>query len=99
MSSLDAFLSEIARTLRDDDLWLILADWLDEQGDPRGELARLRYALSQPGSAAERLALEERLSALLAAGVPPLVPQWTNRLGMTFVRLSPGRFWMGGGGG
>jgi uncharacterized protein (TIGR02996 family) len=99
MSRLEGFLASIAQNPRDDDLWLILADWLDEQGDPRSELVRLQHALRQQGSALECAAKEERLRTLLAAGVRPLVPRLTNSLGLEMVRLSAGAFWMGGGGG
>jgi len=99
MSRLEGFLSSIAENPRDDSLWLILADWLDEQDDPRGELVRLQDALRQPGPVPDRAAKEARLRALLAAGVQPLLPRLTNSLGMQLVRLSACTFWMGGSGG
>src|ERR1700719_3000206 len=95
MSRLEGFLSSIAENPRDDSLWLILADWLDEQGDPRGELVRLQHALRQPEPVPEREAEEERLRALRADGVQPCLPRLTNSIGMEFVLISPGTFLMG----
>ena len=34
MSDLDSFLNTIEANLGDDALWLVFADWLEEQGDP-----------------------------------------------------------------
>src|SRR5262245_41111937 len=38
---------------------------------------------------------KNRLLALLAGGVRPCLPSVTNTLGMTFVLIPPGTFWMG----
>ena len=46
-----------------------LMDWLDEQGDPRGELLRLLHTLTQELSPPQRPALEAQLRDLLERGV------------------------------
>jgi uncharacterized protein (TIGR02996 family) len=75
-------------------VWLILADWLEEQGDPRFELVRLchdrqfRPELPPP----ER---DERVRQLLAAGVAPCVPTLTNSVGMELALILAGKFLMG----
>jgi uncharacterized protein (TIGR02996 family) len=74
---------------------LVLADWLDEQGDPRGELVRVQLALRKASVVAERQALEERMQGLLAAGVRPCVPTLVNSVGMRLAFIPAGTFWMG----
>jgi uncharacterized protein (TIGR02996 family) len=93
-----ALLRSVAEEPADLDRWLVLADWLDEHTDPRGELMRLHVALRacEPGTDnPEVRRQEERLRELLAAGVRPCVPRFTNRIGMEFVLIPPGRFLMG----
>jgi uncharacterized protein (TIGR02996 family) len=74
--------------------WAALADWLEEQGDPRGELLRLTRSLLHVGGA-DRSAREERVCELLAAGVRPCWPVRSNSLGMRFAWCPPGSFLMG----
>jgi uncharacterized protein (TIGR02996 family) len=75
---------------------LILADWLDEQGDPRGELVRVRCALRKASAGPERRALEERMRGLLARGVRPCVPLLVNaQVGMRLAFIPAGTFRMG----
>lgn len=45
MSEQDAFLKEIVAHPADREVRLVFADWLEEQGDPRGELIRLQIQL------------------------------------------------------
>jgi uncharacterized protein (TIGR02996 family) len=72
--------------------WHILADWLEDQDDPRAELARLRYQLhTEP----ERADLVQRQGELLASGLAPIVPTWKNAFGVEFALVLPGSFWMG----
>jgi uncharacterized protein (TIGR02996 family) len=92
----EAFLWGLREEPDDSALRLIFADWLEEQADPRGELLRLTHALTHPLDYADRPALENRLRALLAEGVQPVGPRWTNELGMAFVWVPPGVFRMGG---
>ena len=74
--------------------WPILADWLEEQGDARAELVRLchdpRYRPDLSG--VER---DARVRVLLAAGLLPCVPAWTNSIGMKLVLIPAGKFLMG----
>jgi uncharacterized protein (TIGR02996 family) len=81
----------------DETSWLVLADWLEEQGDlPRAELLRAqRRLLGMRFKARGRRALEKRVQELLAAGVRPCVPALTNSLGMTFTLIPAGKFRMG----
>jgi uncharacterized protein (TIGR02996 family) len=79
----------------DDTARLALADWLEEQGDVRGELLRLHVALRQKPAGADLAACMARLRELLAAGVRPCVPRLTNPVGMEFALIPPGVFLMG----
>ncbi len=74
---------------------LLLADWLEERGDPRGELLRLTHHLTQRTDHANRPLLEERLRALVGAGVRPVIPFRTNSLAMQFAWIPSGTFLMG----
>jgi uncharacterized protein (TIGR02996 family) len=73
---------------------LVLADWLEDHGDPRHELIRLRH---QPGyrPTLNPHQRQERVVELLVGGLRPCVPEWTNALGMRFVWCPPGTFLMG----
>lgn len=73
---------------------LVFADWLEEQGDPRGELIRLLYDLHQP-RLRQRRERETRLRRLLTDGVPPVAPMVTNSIGMKLIAIPPGSFRMG----
>lgn len=78
----------------DNSLRLVFADWLDEHGDPRGELIRLTHTLTSSDPPGRRT-LEANLRALLTAGVPPIGPFFTNSLGMRFAWVPPGTFQRG----
>jgi uncharacterized protein (TIGR02996 family) len=90
----EAFLRALHEQPQEEASWLVLADWLEERGDPRGEVVRLSYQLRQP-LCADRQVREERLRQLLAAGVKPCVPRFTNSIGMHMVLIPPGTFLMG----
>jgi uncharacterized protein (TIGR02996 family) len=90
----EAFLAAIAEDPAEPTAWLALADWLEEQGDPRGELLRLTRTLLQPGGA-QREMQEERLRFLLAQGVRPCWPTTTNSIGVQFALIPAGTFLMG----
>src|SRR5438046_8601039 len=71
-----------------------MADWLEDRDDPRCELVRL---LHQP-EYRRNLAAEQRdarVRELLASGVPPVVPTIENSIGMRFVLIPSGTFFMG----
>jgi uncharacterized protein (TIGR02996 family) len=93
--TLEAFLQAIAANPQNGAAtWLVLADWLEEQNDPRSELVRL---LHQPVYQRERTAQQRdaRQREMLDL-VPPL---FENTLNAHFTWVPPGTFWMGGGGG
>ncbi len=75
----------------------ILADYLEERGDPRCELLRLSYTLKDIVEITpERLAMEQRLRELvLVEKLEPVMPRYTNEFGMEFVWIPPGKFLMG----
>jgi uncharacterized protein (TIGR02996 family) len=90
-----AFLQAILATPNDLSLRLVFADWLEERGDPRGELLRLTHTLTQEIDVPKRAKLETRLRRLLREGVQPIGPFWTNNVGMQFAVIPPGKFMMG----
>src|SRR5437867_3720552 len=94
MNTLNAFLDRITSEPDPSIPWLVLADWLEDQGDPRSELVRLFY---QPDYR-RGLPQEQRAARVrkLLDCVPPL---FENALNAHFAWVPPGTFWMGGGGG
>jgi uncharacterized protein (TIGR02996 family) len=90
-----AFLEALLGEPGDTGLRLVFADWLEERGDPRGELLRLTHALTQDTEQTGRQGCEERLRALLAEGVRAVGPFRTDPAGMTFAWVPPGTFLMG----
>jgi len=90
-----AFLQAMQENPEDTALRLVFADWLEERGDARGELIRLLHTLTQSIKVRGRKNLEDRLRALLASGVHPVGPFWTNSLGMKFAWIPAGTFLMG----
>ncbi len=104
MSDLDAFLEGIvadpANTLR----WLVMADYLEENGQPeRAELVRVHRELLRTCTATRetkaRKQLHARMMELMRAGVGPCLPQRTITLPggveMRFSFIPPGTFLMG----
>ncbi|MGF1580957.1 MAG: formylglycine-generating enzyme family protein [Gemmataceae bacterium] len=94
MSDFESLLSAIPN---DPNVAFILADYLEEKGDPRCELLRLSYTLKDIIEVTpERLAMEERLRELvLVEKLEPVMPRYTNEIGMEFVWIPPGKFLMG----
>jgi uncharacterized protein (TIGR02996 family) len=93
--TLDAFLQAmIADPLGAPTTWLVLADWLEDQGDPRAELVRLMY---QPEYDRDMPATDrdDRVRELLASGVGPVTPTLVNSIGMRLVLIPAGTFQMG----
>jgi uncharacterized protein (TIGR02996 family) len=89
----EAFLQALRDDPADDTTWLVLADWLEEAGDPRGELMRVLFDLRR--DCADREAREERLRRLLQQGVRPCLPRLTNSIRMELTLIPPGTFVMG----
>src|SRR5690242_7348522 len=81
----EAFHQSIVASPGDAALWLILADWLEENDDPRrAELLRLHRKLlatcCQSDQHPERPAWQARVVELLTLGVRPSVPRQTVAL-------------------
>lgn len=93
--NLDDLLTGSAAHPFEGDRWLILADWLEDQQDPRAELARLRYQYHYEPTHADFETRRARMVALWQQGMTPLVPTVTNALGTPFALIPPGAFWMG----
>jgi uncharacterized protein (TIGR02996 family) len=95
----EGFLADMVAHPHDATPWLVLADWLEERDDPRGELVRLlRLCWDEPRKKAFK-SRHARLQELFASGVRLPLPRFTNSLGMEFVWVPPGTFWRGGGNG
>jgi len=76
--------------------WSVLGDWLEDQGDPRADLVRLRVELAGPPQGERaHLRLVRRQAEILAAGVRPAVPAFVNEAGMEMVLIPAGSFLMG----
>ena len=73
---------------------LVYADWLDEQGDLRGELLRIQEELRHL-NVPRRAEKERRMHELLNEGVEPLVITHVTSVGMEMVLIFPGEFLMG----
>jgi uncharacterized protein (TIGR02996 family) len=104
MTTLDALLAGIIAEPLEETRWLVLADWLEEQDDPRrAELLRLHRRLlatcCEPDSHPERAQWQRRVVELQDGGVAPCVPQHTLMLpgGVPLVGsfVPPGSFLMG----
>lgn len=95
MNDEHAFLQEMQEKPDDTSLRLVFADWLKERGDPRGELIRLLHTLTQSIEVPEREKLEDRLRSLVASGVQPVGPFFTNSIGTKFAWIPAGTFLMG----
>lgn len=90
---IDEFLSMIAASPHDWPPRLVLADWLEERGDPRGEMIRLQHHLlsgnwGDPRSMA-------RLLKLIEQGIVAPCPQLVTSQGMELLLIPPGTFVMG----
>lgn len=72
----------------------VYADWLDDQGDPRGELLRIQEELRHL-HVSQRAQKESRMHELLCEGVEPLTITQMNSLGMEIVLIIPGEFMTG----
>lgn len=88
----DAFLQAMQKTPEDASLRLVFADWLEERGDPRAELIRLLHTLTQAVDVPHRQEQENRLRELVASGVKPVGPFFTNTIGMKFAWIPAGTY-------
>jgi uncharacterized protein (TIGR02996 family) len=94
-----AFLAALHESPNDEVTWLALADWFEDNGQPqRAELVRLvRQLRTVPvmKRTKARVVLEDRVAALLNAGVPPVALEVVNSIGMRLALIPPGVFRMG----
>jgi uncharacterized protein (TIGR02996 family) len=106
MSVLDGLLQSMVDRPACEANWLVLADWLEENDDPRrAELLRLHRKLlatcCEPGLHPGRQGWQARVVELLGQGVRPCVPQRAvvlnkrTKVTMTFAWIPPGTFLMG----
>jgi uncharacterized protein (TIGR02996 family) len=105
MNTLDALLAGVVADPLEQTRWLVLADWLEENDDPRrAKVLRLHRKLlatcCEPDAHPERAGWQARVVALLGAEVVPCVPRHTPELpgGVPLVGalVPPGPFLMGG---
>jgi uncharacterized protein (TIGR02996 family) len=89
-----AFLASIVAQPEDPSTWLILADWLEDQSDPRAELVRLTWSLQHDTTHSAFAQRQQRVQGLLASGVQPVVPR-LHLSGFDFVWIPPGSFRIG----
>jgi uncharacterized protein (TIGR02996 family) len=95
MTDETAFVCALEQSPEDTALRLVFSDWLQERGDPRGEVLQLTHTLTQATDVPHRPELEARLQALLRQGVQPVGPYWTNDVGIRFAWIPAGTFLMG----
>ncbi len=102
---LEALLTGIVDDPAEEARWLVLADYLEENDDPRrAELLRLHRRLvgtcCEPDAHPDRAGCQARVVELLVAGIDPCVPRHTLVLpgGVPLVGafVPPGSFLMGG---
>ena len=74
---------------------LVFAGWLEERGDPRSELIRLREGLLNDPTPMQRQLWEPRMQELIHNGVQPIQATWQNSIGMKFCWCPLGKFVMG----
>jgi uncharacterized protein (TIGR02996 family) len=91
-----AVLQAIHDNPSDETSWLVLADWLEENGQTdRADMLRLHRQLRDLHTDDERKPLEDRFQKMLRAGVRPCVPVLKNSIGMELALIPPGSFWLG----
>jgi uncharacterized protein (TIGR02996 family) len=102
MSVLDGLLRSLVEEPACETNWLVLADWLEENDDPRrAELLRLHRQLlatcCEPDRHPGRRKWQARIVELLAEGLRPCVPQRVvgTKVPLTFAWIPPGTFLMG----
>jgi len=85
----EAFIQDIVAQPSDNSLRLIYADWLDEQGDPRGTFLRLEAELAAlPDSDRRKTKLRKRVQQLQK----DIAPDWLARLDRTAIENCEPRF-------
>ena len=87
---LNSFLDDIVER-QDSTTWLIMADWLEDQNDPRAELVRLTWQLIYESCHVDFSLRQFRLQQLLRSGVTPVRPKRIIN-GVEFVWIPNGWF-------
>lgn len=77
------------------DTALILADWLEDQDDPRAELVRLTWQLQYEEEHPDFNIRQARVQALLMSGMVPVRPRMILGPDIELAWIPPGSFWMG----
>ena len=96
MSQLDSFHQAIRDDPADETNWLVMADWLEENDDPRrADLVRLQRSLQTRVKGVDRRVAEDSIRDLLLAGVPPCAPIRASGIGMDLALIPAGAFRMG----
>jgi uncharacterized protein (TIGR02996 family) len=94
-----SFLDDICRHPRDESLWLILADWLQDQPEPtrhlQAELIRLLHLLRTQPVAEEQTRWRRRADYLQKQKVRVPTPTLTNSVGVQLALIPAGVFRMG----
>jgi uncharacterized protein (TIGR02996 family) len=90
-----AFLDDILAHPENPALWHILADWLEDRGDPRAELVRVTWSLQHERDHPDFSQRQARVQELLRGGVVPVVSRLQTALGLEFAWIAPGTFLMG----
>ena len=93
-SEYNLFLEAMAKEPHDWFPRLVFADWLIEQGDPRGEMLHLLHDLLR-FECEDRESKEDRYLELDHEGHSIPSPEFENDLDMKFVLIPPGEFLMG----
>jgi uncharacterized protein (TIGR02996 family) len=91
---LRSFLDDIVAHPENPSLWLVLGDWLEDQGDERAELVRLTWRLQYEPDHADFPTRQARVQELLAAGMVSVRPR-RMIAGIECAWIPPGEFLMG----
>jgi formylglycine-generating enzyme required for sulfatase activity len=96
MDTQRALLEALHHDPADEVAWRALGDALEESAaTERAELLRLTRGLHGEPTGPNRQRRQQRLQALLGAGVVPCVPEMVNSIGMRLALVPAGVFWMG----
>lgn len=92
-STEQGFFAAIAENPHELANWLIFADFLEDHGHPAAEVTHL-WATQRFGQTPLGELERARLDALLTSGLRPHIPRHVNSIGMEFVLVPSGTFWM-----
>ncbi len=89
--TIQGFWHDLERDGGDVELWNIYCDYLEDQSPPQSESTRLWLAQRSSALGEES---RSRLNELLTMGRRPLLPRRVNSIGIEFVFVPRGTFWM-----